>query len=139
MPKGPESGTDSLLQERYGNRAGSRRRDRVLIITVAAVLALAGLAWLIFASPLSEKAGLSSKDLGSRELDQFTVEISWSVSADPGTAVSCALQAQNESHGIVGWKVVDLPASESRTNQYSETVRTVQTAVTGLIYRCWLT
>ncbi|MFL0712076.1 MAG: hypothetical protein ACJLS2_04955 [Microcella pacifica] len=33
----------------------------------------------------------------------------WEVSAPPGTAVECALQALNSSFGIVGWTIVEIP------------------------------
>jgi hypothetical protein len=39
----------------------------------------------------------------------------------------------------VGWKVVDIPASDVATRGITETVRTTEQSVTGLIYRCWLT
>jgi hypothetical protein len=39
----------------------------------------------------------------------------------------------------VGWKVVRLEPSEQRTRHLTEVVRTSEPAVTGLIYRCWLT
>jgi hypothetical protein len=35
--------------------------------------------------------------------------------------------------------VVDIPPSQKGTRQFRETVNTSEQAVTGLIYRCWLT
>ena len=67
------------------------------------------------------------------------VEVRYEVTADAWAPVSCALQALNDSFAIVGWKVVALPPSEEGTRQFRETLRTSEPAVTGLIYRCWLT
>jgi hypothetical protein len=65
--------------------------------------------------------------------------VRYEVTADAGAAVSCALHALNGTFAIVGWKVVELPPSEQGTRQFRETLRTSEPAVTGLIYRCWLT
>ena len=53
--------------------------------------------------------------------------------------MSCALQAQNSTFAIVGWTIVDVPASDRRVRTLGADVRTTELAVTGLIYRCWLT
>ena len=57
----------------------------------------------------------------------------------PGTTASCALEALNEKYAVIGWKIVELPASSERTRSFTDVVRTSEPAVTGLIYRCWLT
>ena len=48
-------------------------------------------------------------------------------------------QREDEAHAIVGWKIVDIPASKSTTRGFSDLVRSSELGVTGLIYRCWLT
>ena len=53
--------------------------------------------------------------------------------------MSCALQALNAEFAIVGWKIVELPGGTERTRAFVENVRVTEPAVTGLIYRCWLT
>ena len=59
-------------------------------------------------------------------------------SVNPGTDVTCAIQALNESFGIVGWKIVELGRASERTRVFTETLRTAEQPVTGLPYRCWL-
>jgi len=49
------------------------------------------------------------------------------------------VQALNSTFAIVGWVIVDVAASSERTRTFTKTVRTTELAVTGLIYRCWLT
>ena len=58
----------------------------------------------------------------------------------PADRVSCALQALNDDFAIVGWKVVEHPGVGLRAHGSSaRPLRTSEPAVTGLIYRCWLT
>jgi len=67
------------------------------------------------------------------------IEVRYEVTMDAGDTAPCALQALNSDFGIVGWKVVDVPASDQGTRQFQQTLVTSEEAVTGLIYRCWLT
>jgi len=66
------------------------------------------------------------------------VSVRVEVSVGPGTPMSCAVQALNAQYGIVGWVIVDLPESTQRTRVFNQVVRTSETAVTGLLYRCWV-
>lgn len=133
------SATNAVLDARYGRTLGGRRRQRRVAIVAAVLFAAVFTAWVMWAGLNNGQGSLDSRDIGFRIVDDRTVSLSWEVSVNAGTEVSCALQAQNESHGIVGWRIVDLPASDSYTRQFTETLRTAQRAVTGLIYRCWLT
>ena len=60
------------------------------------------------------------------------------VTAEPGTPINCVAQALNEEFAPVGWKVLEIPASEQRTRQFTTDVLTTELGNTGLIYRCWL-
>jgi hypothetical protein len=96
-------------------------------------------AWFLWSGHDTVTTSVDAQDTGTTVVDQYTVRISFDLSVTPGRAASCALQAQNESHGIVGWKIVAIPASETFTRSFTETVRTAQPALVGLIYKCWLT
>lgn len=131
--------TEAAIAERYGRTAASRRRTLILgIVAGAAVLLVVG-AWVVWVGLFSPGAALETRDLGYVTHGSESVDIRFEVSTDPGTAVSCALQALNEQFAIVGWKIVDLPLSDQRTRSFEENVRVTEDAVTGLIYRCWLT
>lgn len=125
---------EHLLAERYGHRPG---RDRVLAIIAASAIALTFLLWVIWAGVLGQHV-FEARDLGYTVIDERSVSVTFDVATDPGTAISCALQAQNEKHGIVGWKIVELPPQDKRMVRYTETLRTTERAVNGLIYRCWV-
>ncbi len=128
----------AALDARYG-RTPQRRRDRILLIVGGAVFAVILVAWVIWVGIDGNRDSLGTQDIAHSIIDDSSVTVTWQVSVKAGTAVSCALQAQNEAHAIVGWKIVDLPASTNFNNRYKEEVRTSQQAVTGLIYQCWLT
>lgn len=126
------------LDARYGRTRGSRARNLTVMIAGAVMLVLVFGAWVIWAGWDNGGANLDSDTIGHRVSSDSLVSVTWQVSVTVGMPVSCAIQAQNEAHGIVGWKIVELPASTTFTRQYTEEIRTTQRAVTGLIYRCWL-
>ena len=130
--------TNSAVAERYGRTPTDRRR-RVTLAIVAAAGALAiVVSWVIWVGLFSPAPGLESRDTGYATYAE-SVDIRFEVTTDPGQRVSCALQALNEQFAIVGWKIVELPAGDDRTRAFVENVRITEPAVTGLIYRCWLT
>jgi hypothetical protein len=137
---------DSRVAERYGRTSGDRRRGLALAVVAAAGVLVAVVAWVVWVGLFSPAASLQSRDISYSgpgggpllETDR-SVDIRFEVTTEPGQDVSCALQAMNEKFAIVGWKVVDLPGSGALTRSYTENVRVTEPAVTGLIYRCWLT
>jgi hypothetical protein len=139
MMAGTASASNTALDARYGRTPGAKRRDRWIILVAAVLFVLVFAAWVVWAGLDNGQGSLDSQDIGHRIVDDSSVSVTWQVSVTAGTPVSCALQAQNAAHAIVGWKIVELPASGAYTTQYTEVVRTAQRGVTGLIYRCWLT
>jgi hypothetical protein len=131
--------TDSAVAERYGRTAGDRRRRMTLGIIAAGGVIAVVVAWVVWVGLFSPAAGLETRDTGYVTRDDSSVDIRFEVTTEPGTSVSCALQALNEQFAIVGWKIVDLPPGDDRTRAFVENVRVTEPAVTGLIYRCWLT
>lgn len=127
------------LDARYGRTPGRTRRDRIILIVMGVLFTVVFAAWVVWAGFDNGQGSLDTEDVAHLVVDDSTVSITWQVSVHEGTAVSCALQAQNKAHAIVGWKIVHLPPSQNFVNRYKETIRTSQSAVTGLIYRCWLT
>jgi hypothetical protein len=131
--------SDDVIADRYGRTPANRRRVLTIGIAAAAGVLVVVVAWVVWAGLLSPTASLESRDVGYVTRDDASVDIRFEVSTAPGTAVSCALQALNQEFAIVGWRIVDLPPSDLRTRSFDENVRVSEPAVTGLIYRCWLT
>jgi len=131
--------SSDAIAERYGRTPANRRRTQTIAIVAGAAVLLVIGAWVVWVGLFSPSASLESRDLGYVTREDASVDIRFEVSTEPGTAVSCALQALNGQFAIVGWKVVELPPSDDRTRSFDENVRITEPAVTGLIYRCWLT
>jgi hypothetical protein len=127
------------LDARYGRTRRTRRRDRTIAWSGAIAIVLVFAAWVVWVAFDGAGDTIGTRDTGHRIIDDRTVSISYEVSMPAGTTASCALQVQNDTHNIVGWKVVEIPASDRYTQSFTDTVRTTQLGVTGLIYRCWLT
>jgi len=130
---------DAAIGARYGRSPARRRRTRLSAMLAGAGVLAVVVAWVVWVGLLGPSASLGSRDLGYTMVGDDAVEVRYEVTADAGATVSCALQALNDTFAIVGWKVVDLPPSDEGTRRFRETLRTSEPAVTGLIYRCWLT
>ena len=71
--------------------------------------------------------------------DARTVVIDFQVTAPAGRDVACALEALDADHGVVGWRIVQLPASDQPARAFRESIPTVALATTGLVNACWVT
>ncbi|MDI2099501.1 DUF4307 domain-containing protein [Ruicaihuangia caeni] len=128
----------SRLQERYGRTPERAQRDRRMLWVFGGAVALVFVAWVVWAGLLSPGAEIDSRTTGySVDESANEVEVRWQLTVEPGTPVQCAVQALSESKNIVGWKIVDIPASDRHVRAFSETVRVMQPATTGLIHHCW--
>ena len=127
------------LDARYGRSPSSARRTRIISISAAAAFVAVFAAWLVWGGLLGAPAELEVKDVGHTIVDDSEVLVRFEVSADANENVSCAIQALNSSFSVVGWRIIDLGPTDKRTRSLTESVRTSELAVTGLIYRCWLT
>ena len=134
-----EPETDALAA-RYGRTRTSRTRDRLLLIGAAVAFAVVLVAWVVWAGLDGQKPTVQATDTGHRLLnDERAVEVSWTLSVPPGNPTACIVQAYDEDFTIVGWKVVDIPASDRHLRTFTERVRVAREANTGLISTCWLT
>ena len=129
----------SALDARYGRTPGRRRLTRWWAIGVAAAVAVVVVLWVVWVGLFAPAASIDSRTTGYTLVDDAQVEVEYEVSVEPGRSVACAIEALNEKYAVIGWKVIDLPESDERTRPGTERVRTSEPAVTGLIYRCWLT
>jgi hypothetical protein len=129
--------TQDMLDERYGRRRAARSRRTTLIVVIAiAALIVVG----VSSYTLSDTAnGIDAETSGFKIADARSVSVTFQVTAPPGTALACVVEADDEQHGIVGWKVVQYPASSAHHRAFTESVPTVGLAVTGLVNTCWVT
>ena len=127
------------LDARYGRSPKAKRNNRVAVIAAAVGFVAVFAAWLVGGGLLEAPAQFEAKDTGYEIIDDTAVEVRWQFNVPENTDARCAVQALNSTFAIIGWKVVDVPASDQRNRDLSTTVRTTEQAVSGLIYRCWLT
>ncbi len=129
----------TALDERYGRTPRTARRTRTIVIGTAAAFVAVFTAWLVWGGLLGAPAQLDVRDTGYTIIDDQNVEVRFAVTSEPNTPIRCAIQSLNSSFGVIGWRIVELPVSEQRNRSFTEQVRTTEPAVTGLVYRCWLT
>lgn len=124
--------------DRYGTTEKSRRTNRLFGVIGGVGVAVVLVVWVWWAGLAQPGAKFETRDLGWSLVDERTISVRFEVSVSPGTDMSCALQALNGQYGIVGWVVVDIPPSDTRTRVFNQAIRTSETPVTGLLYRCWV-
>jgi hypothetical protein len=127
------------LEARYGRTRSRTRRERMLgwIVGVGILLAATLWVWWVGTDPASTQ--LQARDIGHEIVDDTTVVVLFEVSVDPGTPVTCGVEALNTAYSIVGWVQVDFPASDTFTSTHRVEVRTRELATTGLVSECWVT
>ena len=126
------------LDLRYGRTPTDRTKSRRFAWAAAGSFVAVFAAWVVWGGLDGSGDSIQIVDIGFTGITNTEITVSWQLTVAPGTATTCALEAQNSAHGIVGWRIVDLDQSELRTRAFTETVTTTERAVTGLIYRCWL-
>ena len=127
------------LDARYGRSASVTRRNSWVAVVAALAFVVVFVAWLVWGGLGGTPAQFQVQDTGHELVSDSEVTVSWQFSVDGGQSAQCAVQALNSTFAIVGWRIVDIPASTQRTRVFTEAVRTTEQAVSGLIYRCWLT
>ncbi len=137
MSTKPTSASD--LDQRYGRTRVRGRTERLILLIAGGIFAVILVAWVVWAGLDGNEAMVESRDVAHTVVDDHTVRVDYEVSMPIGEQASCAVQALNSEFTTVGWKIVDIPASDRFTQKFTETLRTTLPANTGLIYRCWLT
>jgi hypothetical protein len=127
------------IDERYGRTPTNRKRDRRLLWGLGGVFAVVLVAWVVWAGFDAPSSEIEARDTRHEILDEHSVKVTFEVSMPRNSSASCAVEALNEGFTIIGWKVVDIPPSDTYTRSFTEIVRTTELSNTGLIYRCWLT
>lgn len=125
--------TAQQLDERYG-RTG-RRRLPWIVAGAVALLLVGAFGWMTVSQSM---ASVDADDLGFTLVDEHSVDVSFQVTGVQGRDVVCALEALDEEFGVVGWKIVEIPAGESHSQARSVTIPTVAEATTGLVNSCWV-
>ena len=128
----------SDLNARYGRTANRRRRNLIFAVAAGGAIVVVFAAWAIWVGLFQPTAAVEYVNVGNVAVASNKIQVKWEVSVNTGTVTKCAIQALDQNFGIVGWKIVSLPASSTRSRTFASVVQTAQPAVSGNIYRCWL-
>ncbi|MCP2030305.1 hypothetical protein L1277_000369 [Okibacterium sp. HSC-33S16] len=127
-----------ILDARYGRSKRSRTQQKRLGVVAAAIFAVVLVAWVVWAGLDAGGSNMEAKDIAHSVTSDTSVDVTFQLSVPVGTPTYCAVQALNDRFAVVGWKIIDVPASDAFNRTITESVRTTERASTGLIYRCWL-
>lgn len=127
--------TAALLDDRYGRTSSPRRRLGWIAVGLVAAIIVGYVAWTTVARTID---AVDYDTTGFHSVDDHSITVDFQITVRAGEPVTCALEAQDTEHGIVGWRVVEYPASEAHTRRLSETIPTTALATTGLATSCWI-
>jgi len=127
--------TQDMLDERYGRRRSPARR---WLIAIGVVLALAGIGYVGWTTVHGSISSVDADTTAFEVVDEHSVVLGFQISAPPGQDVACAIEAQDVEHGVVGWRVVEIPASDLHARAFRETIPTTALATTGFVNSCWV-
>jgi hypothetical protein len=126
--------SENVLEQRYG--LGTRRKkDRIFAISIAALALVAFLVWAI-AFTIDDAQKITTRDVGFTVNDEFSTEVVFEVTRDPGQEVLCDIQVLSQSYAVVGFKTVAIEASANRSVVISTVVNTTELGTTGLVASC---
>ncbi|GAA1531635.1 hypothetical protein HD600_002107 [Microbacterium ginsengiterrae] len=121
------------LDERYGRIRRGRTPWIIGIGIVTAAIIVFG--WMTFTQSMNS---VDADDLGYEVVDEHSVTVRFQITGGQGKDVACAIQALDAEFGVVGWKVLEIPAAGEHSQQLTVTVPTVAEATTGLVNTCWV-
>src|SRR5690606_13898443 len=102
------------IQDKLDTRYGRGRRSTTRWAIGSAVVIGAVAAGLLACSTISSSIEAVDADTtGFEVVNERIVVVNFQFTAPTGRSVACALEAQDEEHGVVGWKIVEYAASES--------------------------
>jgi len=137
MPPGLENlvtTTQQMLDDRYG-RTRSRGRRRAFWAAVA-VVAVAGFGWIGWSTVHQAMTAVTANDLGFEVLDDGRVSVSFQITAPSDRDVVCFVEAQDEEHGVVGWKTFEFSSESGPIQRHTVEIPTTAQATSGLVNSC---
>ena len=129
----------AVIQSRYGRTPTRKKWDRRILWGLGGIFVLVLGAWVVWTGLDGASTQIEARDIGHTIIDAHSVSVTFEVALPVNRTASCAVQALNESYSVVGWKIIDLPASTLYNRSFTEILRTTDLSNTGLIYQCWLT
>lgn len=128
-------GTEDLLAERYG-RTRPPAADRRLVILAAAVTALLGLVVVGWWAIGQANIPVRTQDVGFSIIDATAIDVTFDVTKDPASHVTCRVRALSPSFAEVGVRDVPIGPAAEATLRVTVRVATTERATTGMVQHC---
>ncbi|CAL8896886.1 hypothetical protein KVA01_04960 [Kocuria varians] len=142
----PASEAERVLARRYGgghrtvgrpSRRGPSPRGWIVISVVGTLLASLFVVWIVWGNSQKPVA----KDVSFQITDAGHVYADFDLTKDPDQSVTCAMQALNEQHAVVGWREVTIghvaeDELNGRTSTHRVPLRTTGIATTAGVESC---
>ena len=119
------------LDARYGRRPDGGRGRIVAIIAGTSLVAATVFVGLRFADQ-----PVRADTVSYEHADAGAISLTFQVTARPGTAVSCGVQALNSTRGQVGFAQVDIPAQGAAQSLHTVEIATQGEAVSAEVVDC---
>ena len=130
---GPESDEATLLRERYG---APPRWSRPVAIALVSVVALVGLAWLLWAALAGSSPLVSAQVQRFEVASEHRISVTLTVERREPEAVRCEVYAQASDHSVVGERTFEIPAGGASRVTVEKTITTEREAVNALLRGC---
>ena len=121
------------LAARYGRRT---TRRRPLVVVAVAVVAAAGLGWLLWVAYVHSTPPVTSRLLGFEVLSPTAVTATIEVQRTEEVAASCRVQAKSADFAIVGETTVTVPADAPRRQVLRTEISTQRLATAAVLVGC---
>ena len=126
--------SENLLEKRYGV-GSTRKKDRLFAIVIGSLALVAFLVWaLIFT--IDDAQRISTRDVGFTVNNEFSTEVVFEVTRQPGKKVMCDVQVLSQSFAVVGFKTIAVEPSGNASVVVSTVVNTTELGTTGLVDSC---
>ncbi|MDX6282619.1 MAG: hypothetical protein QOH03_3690 [Kribbellaceae bacterium] len=125
--------TSAALDARYGRTGPSRR---VLLIVGVAVIAVAGLVWLMWAAFIASNPPVSSRMIGFKIESATSATATFQVDRSKSVEAQCRLQAKAADFSIVGELTVTVAPDSPRQQTVDATVTTQRAATAVVLVGC---
>lgn len=119
------------LDDRYGRRP--RRGLGRLAAVVFGVVLVAG---TVVVGVRFADQPVRAETVSYEHLDDARIELTFRITARPGTAVACTVEALDATRGQVGFTEVDVPAHETAQNLATVEIATQGPAVSAQVVGC---
>ena len=124
-------------EDRYGSNKLSRR-NKILGVSIAGLMLLGGVTFLATGGMPSDAKEIEFRDIIIKVEDENQATLTYEVTTGANKDIVCAIDALSPSYATVGIKFVEIPASETRTRVFTESVRTAHLSTTITVRHCWI-